>query len=241
MESEKTAAVNAFIEHKAEREAAAELEAYQWSLEEVEAIRHRGLNGTGDTDADMAALERYKALKPFFEASRQRGDYTAREDFTRDEAQAFIEARGITGEVWSIGELNAIMTTPELASDYGAEVNRAQAEGRLWNPNPQETMAGKTHHFMGEHTKAGTPEGEAFKKRLNDKLERVDIHKRARALVNETREHGATLDVEKHGKRTVRGYYEKQLEKIQQLDLPQYPVRDIEGYLGIEATLNELE
>jgi hypothetical protein len=237
---ETVTAADAFLEHRQRVNAEAELAAYKWTLPEVEKLK-AGLAGTGDAEADLVRYNKYQALTPYIEASRQRGEWKSKVDFTRAEAQAYIAEKGVTGDVWSVGEMNAIYRNPELYKEYGEELNRAKAEGRIFNPDPVATMTGADLHFAGEGTRKNTPESEAFTRELNGKLESIDVYLRAAELVAETTAGAETMDPKQVGKRTLLGYLERQHAKIVALDQPLYPVNTLDGFAGLESGMAILQ
>jgi hypothetical protein len=148
---------------------------YKWTLAEVEAFNTHWSKADPQTQIDM------NQLKPFIQASNERGDFRHPWQMSRDEAKEHFAERGVTGVLWSTAEINAITKDPALSKDYLDEVSRAQREGRLIvGPDVNK---GAVYHFAGESFVAGSKEHEAFTRNLNTKLEAIDNR---RALERDT-------------------------------------------------------
>lgn len=212
---EKTIAVDAALEVFEERQAREQrleaLRAHKFTWDEVETLRTRSKEG------DQDAARELSALGPFIEASRRRGDFVPPWELSRRDAQALIEARGVSGPVWSVREVAAIGRDPELFKEYGSEANAALASGQvITGPDMNK---GRTYHFNGEDEKT-------FERELNAKLELVDKRRRAEAAIAAARQELGTATSVGCGK----PFCEEALRNVWRENSKTYPVERLEGY-----------
>jgi hypothetical protein len=224
-EDKSLGALEAFDRYIERRKREQKLRNYRWTLDEVE-----------DLQAESPPTL-WLALKPFIDESNRRGDFKYPYQMNRKEAQAYLNSKGIEGEVWSQAEAKAIIQDTKLNEEYGPELNRARDEGRVVF-GKKGANAGGVHHFVGED---GRGAYDLFKRRFNAKLKRIDQYNEAQDMIAATRRKLKALAVEDTNVRLMHSYLVGQIRKIFKLSTNYYPVSSLDGYVGLKHAAEALE
>jgi len=225
--------LQAFDTHRKRRQLQKELDEYCWTLPEVEALQAAGRE-------DVNASREYQSLLGYIEASKARGDFKDRTQFTRSEAVAHMGLPEGT-EIFSTGEIRAITQSDELRPALTDAMNQAQRENRIWNP-----AKGEPVHFAGESLTEGTSEFATFDKEIDGKLGAVAAREKMLSIITETEnEFSAVVEgrnlPERHGKRYAREYLERQVKKVIECQHPRCSPETIPGYTEINNQIAALQ